>query len=121
MSKAKIILGIVMVIVVAGVGILALTSFKLNESEDVQQTITKADKIFTDETIKEYNGKNGNPAYVAINGVVYDISDKKLLRGSLRRDLRPGVDATRFAKRDPRTLAQIKDLPVVGIYNDVKY
>ena len=120
MSKAKIILGIVMVIVVAGVGILALTSFKLNESEDVQQTITKTDKNFTKETIKDYNGKNGNPGYVAIDGVVYDISDKKLLRGSLRRELRPGVDATRFVKRDPRVMAVIKELPVVGTYNNIE-
>lgn len=35
-------------------------------------------RIFTLEELKQYDGSNGRPAYVAINGVVYDVS---LMRG----------------------------------------
>ncbi|MCT6807216.1 MAG: steroid-binding protein, partial [Bombilactobacillus sp.] len=28
---------------------------------------------FTKESLAKYDGKNGNPAYVAINGDVYDV------------------------------------------------
>jgi predicted heme/steroid binding protein len=31
-------------------------------------------KVFTLETLKTYNGQNGQPAYVAIDGLVYDLS-----------------------------------------------
>lgn len=31
---------------------------------------------FTKEELAQYNGKDGNPAYVAVNGVVYDVSPK---------------------------------------------
>ena len=29
---------------------------------------------FTKETLSNYNGKNGRPAYIAFNGTVYDLS-----------------------------------------------
>jgi Predicted heme/steroid binding protein len=31
-------------------------------------------KQFTLEELKQYNGENGQPAYVAIDGIVYDVS-----------------------------------------------
>ena len=31
---------------------------------------------FTKEELAQYNGKDGNPAYVAVNDVVYDVSPK---------------------------------------------
>ena len=30
--------------------------------------------VFTAKTLKTYNGKNKQPAYVALNGLVYDVS-----------------------------------------------
>ncbi|MFA6252425.1 MAG: hypothetical protein WCX74_03425 [Candidatus Paceibacterota bacterium] len=32
------------------------------------------ENVFTAETLKLYNGLNGHPAYVAVNGIVYDVS-----------------------------------------------
>jgi predicted heme/steroid binding protein len=32
-------------------------------------------KKFTLEELAKYDGKNGNPAYVAVNGKVYDVTD----------------------------------------------
>ena len=32
-------------------------------------------KTFTKEELKKYNGQNGQPAYVAVDGIVYDVSD----------------------------------------------
>ncbi|MEJ1321032.1 cytochrome b5 domain-containing protein [Latilactobacillus sakei] len=32
------------------------------------------DKIFTKETLAQYNGQDGQPSYVAVEGIVYDLS-----------------------------------------------
>jgi len=31
-------------------------------------------RVFTMDELKNYNGQNGNAAYVAVNGVVYDVT-----------------------------------------------
>jgi len=31
-------------------------------------------RIFTTETLSIYNGQDGQPAYVAVDGIVYDVS-----------------------------------------------
>lgn len=33
------------------------------------------EKIFTLEELKKYNGRNGQPAYVAVDGIVYDLTE----------------------------------------------
>ena len=33
------------------------------------------EKIFTEKELGKYDGQNGNPAYVAIDGVVYDVTN----------------------------------------------
>lgn len=38
-------------------------------------------QVFTLEQLSHYNGKDGNPAYVAVNGVVYDVTNNPLWAG----------------------------------------
>ena len=40
-----------------------------------------AEKTFTKDELAKYNGQNGQPAYVAIKGVVYDVSGKAAWQG----------------------------------------
>lgn len=35
---------------------------------------TTAEKTFTTEELAAFNGQNGNPAYIAVDGVVYDVT-----------------------------------------------
>lgn len=37
-------------------------------------------KEFTKEELQQYNGQNGQPSYVAVEGVVYDVSGKDLTK-----------------------------------------
>jgi predicted heme/steroid binding protein len=37
-------------------------------------TNNQEQKIFSSSGLTQYNGKNGNPAYVAVDGIVYDLS-----------------------------------------------
>lgn len=38
-------------------------------------------KVFTAEELKKFDGKNGRPVYVAVDGVVYDLSQVKYWKG----------------------------------------
>jgi cytochrome b involved in lipid metabolism len=35
----------------------------------------QTEKIFTTEELAKYDGKNNQPAYIAVDGIVYDVSD----------------------------------------------
>jgi len=51
-------------------------SYSHSTSATTQATTatSTATNIFTAETLSQYNGKNGNAAYIAVDGVVYDVS-----------------------------------------------
>ena len=52
-------------------------------------------KEFTEEELAQYNGKNGNPVYVAYKGKVYDVSASFLWKDGAHQVLHSaGVDLT---------------------------
>jgi membrane-associated progesterone receptor component len=53
-----------------------------------------ADRLFTLEELSSYNGRNGNPAYVAVNGVVYDVTNNAAWGGAAHFGLTAGADVT---------------------------
>jgi predicted heme/steroid binding protein len=70
-------------------------------------------------TLKElakYNGKNGNPAYVAVDGIIYDVTDVKAWKnGSHKGQHEAGIDLTeQINKRSPHGPRVLKKRPVVG-------
>lgn len=53
-----------------------------------------ADRLFTREELSRYNGRDGSPAYVAVNGVVYDVSNVAAWGGATHFGLAAGTDLT---------------------------
>jgi predicted heme/steroid binding protein len=54
-----------------------------------------SEKQFTIEELKEYNGKNGKPAYIAYKGKVYDVTDDYLwIDGEHQGEHSAGTDLT---------------------------
>lgn len=51
-----------------------LNSSASEESPSATVSGPASDKTFTLAELSKYNGRNGNPAYVAVDGVVYDVS-----------------------------------------------
>jgi predicted heme/steroid binding protein len=103
----------------AGVAVIAIFALRLwNASVDAQnaralaaaherQAKAKAEKkeirrrFFTLDELKEFDGENGKPIYIAILDEVYDVSDKRDFYG-------PGKSYALFAGRDvSRALALI--------------
>ena len=60
-------------------------------------------KVFTKEELAKYNGKNGMPVYVAVNGIVYDLSSAEPWKTGLHKLLHTaGKDLTKaFMKKAP--------------------
>ena len=76
-----------------------------------------ADRVFTTEELATYNGKDGQPAYVAVNGVVYDVTDvPEWANGEhANGQLTAGQDLTEeITNESPHGLSVLDDLPVVG-------
>lgn len=46
------------------------------------------------EQLSKYNGKNGNPAYVAVNGVIYDVTNNAAWAAASHFGLTAGKDLT---------------------------
>lgn len=82
------------------------------------------DKIYErkiDLTLKElryFDGKNGHPAYVAVNGVIYDLTESRLWRGGehdpSHGEAMAGRDLTELLEKSPHGDKHLKDFPVVG-------
>jgi predicted heme/steroid binding protein len=53
-------------------------------------------KEFTEEELAEYDGADGKPAYVSVNGRVYDVSSVPAWAGGIHNGLRAGLDLSSF-------------------------
>lgn len=77
-------------------------------SESRQQEFTLAQ-------LAQYNGANGNPSYVAISGIVYDVSNFLSWSGGYHFGVSAGTDATENFSTCHRASNIIGKLPKVGV------
>jgi len=67
--------------------------------------------------LAQYNGQNGNPAYIAVNGNVYDVTDvPQWSNGSHFGRYTAGVDLTDQLKFSPHGASKLDTVPIVGTY-----
>lgn len=79
--------------------------------ENAEQT-----KTYTIEELAKYDGKDGNPAYIAIDGKVYDMSDVPQWRNGLHAgSFQAGKDYTSELKQSaPHGVSKMNGIKVVG-------
>jgi len=68
-------------------------------------------KVFTLQELAQHDGQNGTPAYLAIHGIVYDVTRVKLLKDGLHHDVLPGKDVSDLFIHNNAILNR---LPVIG-------
>lgn len=75
-------------------------------------------KVFNAEELAKYDGQDGNPAYVAVDGKVYDVSDvPQWKNGSHFGRFQAGVDLTEEIKTiSPHGVSKLDSVPIVGLY-----
>lgn len=80
-------------------------------------------KVFTEEELSRYNGRNGNPAYIAYKGRVYNVSDSFLWKDGTHQVLHSaGMDLTDAIEQAPHGGYTLEKFPVIGIlYSTYKH
>lgn len=96
---------------------------KLKNGQDLLKKATKvgilvAEKPALELTLKElskFNGKNGQPAYIAVNGIIYDVSALPLWKGGThQKTYEAGNDLSEAIKKSPHGTSTLKRAVVVG-------
>lgn len=74
------------------------------------------ERVFTALELSQNDGLNGRPAYVAVNGIVYDVSLVSAWEGGTHFGLYAGKDLSEyFNVCHAGSLDVLKNLPIVGV------
>jgi predicted heme/steroid binding protein len=87
----------------------------LQRMERGEEETERIEKLFTVEELSRYNGKNGYPAYVAVNEAVYDVSDIAAWGGATHFGLVAGEDVTEAFITCHGDQSFLDFVPVVGV------
>lgn len=94
--------------------ILSACSPKTAEQPQVSD-VTQELAEFTLEELAQYDGKDGREAYVAVDGVVYDVTRSSLWKGGEHNGFTAGRDLTEEIKNvSPHGVSKLNNIPVVG-------
>ena len=70
---------------------------------------------FTLEELAQFDGQDGNHAYVAVDGLVYDVTDEPRWSGGTHNGLTAGQDLTsQINQMSPHGTRVLDNLPIVG-------
>ncbi len=70
-------------------------------------------------TLAQYNGKNGQAAYIAVNGIIYDVTTIGAWQNGVHHGIKAGQDATANFASSPHTASLLKKMPIVGKLGDI--
>lgn len=71
--------------------------------------------VLTVEELAQYDGKDGNPAYVAVDGIIYDVTESDLWDQGEHNGFEAGMDLTEGIKDvSPHGVSVLERMPVVG-------
>ncbi len=70
---------------------------------------------FTIEELSRFDGRNGNPAYVAINGIVYNVTNNATWAAGTHFGLQAGTDVTESFASCHAGQPILNNLEVVGV------
>lgn len=89
--------------------------FKEFKSEYIREETTDM-LILTKEELANFNGENGNQAYISIDGIIYDVSNVDLFKQSPYNNLKFGTDVKEtFDELNNRDESILRDIPIVGL------
>lgn len=73
-----------------------------------------SERTFTEEELELYDGRDGRPAYVAVDGTVYDVTPVMAWKGGAHHGNRAGHDFSETILKSPHGKRTLTSLEVVG-------
>ena len=71
--------------------------------------------MLTLEELSAFDGKNGNPAYIAVDGIIYDVTESSLWNNGTHNGYAAGKDLTEEIKNvSPHGISKLKNVAEVG-------
>ncbi len=101
--------------------IVVLVAIGLSACQSNEETMIPEDELIelTLEELSFYDGKEGRPAYIAVNGEIYDVSDSIFWRNGGHNGFEAGQDLTdEIINESPYGLANLSRVPKIGILVD---
>lgn len=93
-----------------------LIRYRFNQDKSNNREISDTpQREFTLAELATYDGSMGRPAYVAVNGIVYDVSLEKTWGGATHFGLVAGKDLTGAFQGCHGNLGVLRNLPKVGV------
>ena len=96
----------------------AIVEDSATTSSEVVSVSSSAEEMrtFTLEELSQYNGKDGQPAYVAVDGVVYDVTNVEAWKdGEHKNGLTAGNELTEeITNQSPHGIKVLEGMPIVG-------
>lgn len=80
----------------------------------ISSSSLRPDRVFTPAELAQYDGKNGSPAYVAVNKTVYDVTDNAAWGGATHFGHLAGQELTAEFMSEHGGQQILSLLPVVG-------
>ncbi len=93
----------------------------INELTGESYNYYRQQKEFTLNELSEYNGRNGNPAYVAIEGIVYDVSNEPVWNERKNKGITAGEDLTEQFNYYHGMDEILNNAPKIGVLTDDNY
>ncbi len=89
------------------------TTKTVNETTMTDQQ-TPAANIWTLDLLAKYNGQNGNPAYIVVNGTIYDVTYLGGWSGGTHKGYSAGQDLTQAFASSPHAMSILNGATIVG-------
>ena len=93
----------------------AAASSAVSSSDAASSSSTQSNaQTFTLDELSQYDGKNGNDAYVAVDGIVYDVTNAAKWQNGNHYGVQAGTDCTTAISRSPHGSSVLDGLLIVG-------
>ncbi|HCX65741.1 MAG TPA: hypothetical protein DHN33_11095 [Eubacteriaceae bacterium] len=96
--------------------IIGIMAFTMACSSGTEENGGEEQIELTMEELAQYNGKDGNPAYVAVDGEIYDVSDAGPWSGGEHNGFEAGNDLSEEIEEiSPHGKSVLSNVPKIGV------